>query len=80
MGDRIEAVAGILSILSKIKGCEINDIDENIFEIKCNYISGETLDVYIKLRRRYHTKLNLFIVNINEFTVYNFADALKKAC
>lgn len=80
MDNRAEEIKEIISILRKVKECEISDLDENLFGIKYNYTSGEMLDVCMELKKRYHANLNLFIGNINEFTVNNIADALQKSC
>lgn len=78
MDKRTEMIEEIVSILSKVKECDISALDANLFGFKYGYTSGEMLDVCMELRKRYGVNLKSFIRNVNEFTVNNIADFLLK--
>ncbi len=78
MDKRDELIMDLVSILKRVKDCDINDPDMNLFGSEYDYTSGEMLDVFMDLRKKYNINLNSLIHGIEDYTVNNVADVLCK--
>jgi hypothetical protein len=76
MYKRDELLNDLNDLFNRVKGCEINDFDENLFGRKYNFTPGEMLEICMELRNKYSINLNLFIHNIDNFSVNSIIDTL----
>ncbi|MDF2843138.1 MAG: hypothetical protein K0R00_1564 [Herbinix sp.] len=78
MDKRDERIADLIVILKEVKDCEIDDLDKDLFGSYYDFTSGDMLDVCMEIGKKYNINLNRFIHSIEEYTINNMADALRK--